>query len=761
MTDNLIATGKKDEEIFLKDYPDKVIEAAEYIDRMDKAVKFTGVIPEPKADSNVTPGEEDLYTVDEIKQFINETETTYRLLKEATKEFSAAKHDGFETDNVYVPRGISELYLIGSGVYNKRTIRSLKTSDAIIKASRGYPVVSSKVTFILSIAAMKMQKEKVNFSEEVKSLLTTIVNTFHPNIAGELIIALDSVNLLYYLLGDERLTFIRQLYETLVMREGIFITQDKDYFTNGFSAGFTTEDLIGYKMGRFVFDKPEQLLDDKNHFNWFDTIFNVPAYENFKKSIYTDILFDMIYNDESEGSTLVVMNKANRIIRQAVTDWIKAPDLSKRPEQPEPFQYINMPAYLKSIYSHALHTIGDMDAYIGSYEAAKESTEKEYKAVKEAWDKEAHEKKMSEEDKEKLRKELHSFKESKDKAYSEYLEHLREKSHIEFLFLEILGNEKVVEKAFDLDLIAYILAFEPDPNNAAQVIHAAVTSLYCKRDFMPLGISAINPYYIHASQGDIISPESKWFARAMSGIANYNMGSHIACAFINLPTEAANVITNVEHTMMKDKIDCALRARFYAKSISISERLAKCDFKAKGVDVAELIELTKTFDITDGDKVNKIVVAASSIIKLIEAGENKPSNPDEAASPQDLAELSSIKYKLTTLKDALIEYVDTDWGFKNIYNELARIFERLGNSQCIPAARADIEADIRQYSWWPRTVQYLHKIVDEDEAKVGKSREETAHENYLDLKPGDLQSGRFKVQYDRLDDRFSNTNPCD
>ena len=124
MTDNLINTSVSDNELFQKEYPDKLINISEYIDRMQQSKMFVGALPKDEE------SEASLFTYEKIKSMIEETISSYDLLK--TRLMSYHKSiGGIETPNVCVSRGLSELYLLSPNAYNKNTITNYSSFDTI------------------------------------------------------------------------------------------------------------------------------------------------------------------------------------------------------------------------------------------------------------------------------------------------------------------------------------------------------------------------------------------------------------------------------------------------------------------------------------------------------------------------------------------------------------------------------------------------------------------------------------------------------
>ena len=754
MTNNLIQQGIEDDKLFKEEYPDKLINASEYVDRMQQSKTFNGFLPKPKENENSVPTEESLFTTNKIISILDETITLYTNIKKALKEHNK-NTKGFETQNIFVSRGISELYLMSPGAYDKKTVALYDSFDTIV-LNDDKTRCCSKVTFILALISSKISefKDINSVKESIRSLLFTIATTFNPSIVANLLSSLMDVGVLDYIFGESLRGLMEELYETLVINEGILLSQDS--YSNKLDCGFRTTDLVAYKLARFVFSNEEEILDDKNHFNWFGTILNPPVYDKYRKDIYTLILLDLIHSRTGRFRTtnrFDHMDNANRIIRKSITDWIKHKDISKRPSVPEVYKYINITPYLKDIYTHALITIGDMPNYIDQYEKIKESSEVEYNAFKKYWDDKC---KNNSETTEEEREKLYTLKKEKEDAYKEYMMRLKHKSLIAFLYQEILSNEKIVAMSFDFDIIAFILCFEPSIDNAMHDTHTAVTALYNKRDFKPLGIDSINPYYCHASEGDIISEDTKLFATLLSGLANYNMGSRIACSFINTPVEAANVISNVEYTSMRSKLTLSNEiSRHVDKAKEIANKLNDCEdlFTEKDKDYFSILfNSLNDYNFYVVESRNNLVVAIN----------NFENNVDYAnyTYKQEFNEMCLLHREYIAIKEGIVAYDETVWGENNIFEQIKKIFERCGSQTAIVTARGDIENDKRQYSFWPRINQYSYPIQDED-ANPPKSKEQTAHESYYDLMPGDLESGRYKIPYERLDDRYSVSKGCD
>ena len=75
MTNNIIELGKYYCLIFQKEYPDKLINISEYIDRMQQSKSFVGAL------SKDEESEASLFTYEKIKSMIEETISSYDLLK--------------------------------------------------------------------------------------------------------------------------------------------------------------------------------------------------------------------------------------------------------------------------------------------------------------------------------------------------------------------------------------------------------------------------------------------------------------------------------------------------------------------------------------------------------------------------------------------------------------------------------------------------------------------------------------------------------
>ena len=131
MTDNLINTSVSDNELFQKEYPDKVINISEYIDRMQQSKVFVGALPKDEE------SEASLFTYEKIKSMIEETISSYDLLKAHLVSYYKSI-GGIEIPNVCVSRGLSELYLLSPNAYNKKNLRIQTYSNLNIEAQSIY-----------------------------------------------------------------------------------------------------------------------------------------------------------------------------------------------------------------------------------------------------------------------------------------------------------------------------------------------------------------------------------------------------------------------------------------------------------------------------------------------------------------------------------------------------------------------------------------------------------------------------------------------
>lgn len=741
---NLIDQSVKDNEIFQERYPDVLVDGSYYVERMADIQSFTGKIPAPEKGSNVATTEINAVSFDKTCNMLDELISQYNKLKEALSKSECFSY------------AVSAGYLLSAGVYDKRDMRAHQSFDTSYTYS-GYGI-TSRVTFVLSLISSHLEKNNDNatnleITNKISTLLFTIAKIFHPQVVSDLfsVIWKNPVEYLFSFSEDLLYSIEKQLYETLVMREGVlYDTYGEKYFKGMGYVGFRNDDFVAEKLAPFVFRTAVEILDDTH--NWFGTIFNPPVYNLYRKSIYTDILKSMVVYDKNE------MVNANRFIRKQVTEWIKTLPIESRPECPNCYKYIDIESYLIGVYETIVRDIPDMNKYISAAEAEKERTEADYNSVKAEIDAAINGK---EHNRKELLAKLKETEEAKKQAYDVYLNMLKYKSLAAFLFEEIFSNEKMINLSVSEDLFYYILTHEPGEDNAMHDVHNLVAALVCKRDFKPTGIPSINPYYLHTEEQDLASENTHKFARVFAGLVNYNMGSRIACACIDTPVEAGIMLSNLEYTVMTGKL--VLANQINSKLSTIMSYLksyydASEDQKSKYITdpIKEVQDMLKQFydggfdfDVGVPESRNDLVVNINLLIKV--------ANEKEAAYVTGATWYSL----LNSLKEDLVGYEDIVWGSENILSQVRGIFQRFGEQESTDTAKNDIGNGHRITSLWPRNHQWEFPIVDNDKDTPGKSRAETDHENYYDLKPGDIKTDRFKTPYEQLDDRFTTSKACD
>ena len=752
---NLIQNAEKDNEIFKTTFPDERLNTAAYVDRIAEIMSFTGVIPAPKEDSNEATTELDIISFDKAKEMFDEMYSAY----------SSLEKEGFQ-----LSYAISQLYLLSSGSYNPKTMRLNYAFDY----TQFRRPLSSRATFVLCLLSSHITHKKAEVTQElkekIKSFLFIVAKVFHPQVVAELFAALfEHRNIFLVEYSEEEFYPIAcELYEALVMREGLLLESLGPKYYEGMSCvGMTDHDLVAYKLSLFVFKDPLDVLDDVNRHNWFNTIFNPSAYNIYRKSLYTNILLNMIESqgnlnfapcDNKEGT---FMDISNRYIREQVTDWIKHVNIEERPDQPDCYKYINISDYLKEIYSYALWNVTDMEAYVAEVEKDKEDTEAAYNEVKEKWDEAGENNKTKAE--EELRKELHEKKEAKDIAYNKYLSKLKHKSLIAFLFEEIFSNEKMIMLSCSKDLLAFITAFEPDEDNSMHDTHNVVMSWLCKREIKELdSVSPINGFSIHANIGDVVDEETVKFTRIMSNIMNINLGSRIATAFINTPIELGNVLSALEYSDMKTKLcvaDTTLQNiyrlipeidSFVDPASEYKEIYDQLDNEVKSA-LNILHDSLKEFNMAIPESRNDIVVYINVLKATV-----------EKTNSIELVEKNLWWYPvLDTVRSELISYDSEVFKSNNILKVIHGIIQHLENKDILDHVNSDVNLGFRHKSFWPRYRQFEIEVEFRDDEV--KPSQEVLHDEFIDIKPGDLQSGYYKKPYKLIcdDDRFTTSKACD
>lgn len=733
---DFIKKSEKQAEIFETTFPKEKVEYSLFSEEMKNILNFDF---------------KDLTNIQNVIEYLHRLTDTYDNVKKAVLEYKKEVNNlDNEPDDVLVSKEISLLYLNNSGVYDKKTNYHYGTNDALYESNNKIGC-SSALTFALYIASLSLNKcedEKNCFliRSSAEQLLYTVANTFHPSIVTNFIrlainnsydtSAEDTTNNILKNIFKERYDIvIKSIFETLVIREGKFLAYNIGY-TPGLNirdkCSISCDDLVFNVLGSYIIKSWKELLDDPNQNNWFNTILGNPVYDRFKKQLFTSVLCDItVFNPNGETNVIDTC----RYLREKVTEWIKLPDLSKRPEIPEPFNYIDITQYMEQLYSYSRYHVGDVEEIVNGFDSRIELLEKQIADTKDS----------TEEDIETSKKNLENLK-SRKKHY------LTLKSLIGFLFLEILSNEKLCDKVFDMDFVLNIMKNEPGIDNAMHDTHSALMSLYSKRDFRPMGIDSINPFFIHKGEGhDVASSEAKCLAKLLSGMTHYNMSSRVAASSVFTFKEFGNAINSIGTSF-------AMAVSYFSKEIKKNIEYFKNHLMPDGkIDkellygVSEKVEkcVERLGEIITDEEVKDIDSLIDDISSKI--AENK--NKEETG-----VEISFIEHYLIIIKQNISDYKDAIGSVENIFIVFNKILKNFTSPQAISTFEQDEHNGKKQYCLWPRPIQHEYPIVKEK--KVSKSIEETHHENFMDLEPGDITSGYYKDPNPRSKSRYTTTKVC-
>ena len=787
MNTDFIKKANQQAKIFETEYPDKSPEYDVFKNEM------RSIIDKDYAD---------LTSVKNTVNFLNNIIELYNNIKDSYLEYYKEKHDGdFIPDNVLIDKQISLLYFNNSGVYNLKDNYTYPTPD-VLKIKKGTTLrtgLSSKFTFALYISSLTIEQCEKNkdknsiklISDLITQLLFTVANIFHPSvIANVLKFAMTNYktpntdtdddnykyekrNILEYLLKDEYEITIKTLFETLVIREGNLLSNRLDY-TPGLvvddKTSVSCDDLVFSVLSGFVIKSFKDILDDSNRNNWFNTILSNPVYDKFKKQLYTNALCNITVNiDSGENETI----NTCRYLREKATEWIKCADLSKRPNLPEPFEYIDITNYLETLYSYSIYHIGDVEATVNKFDAQIKELEDSINKLENPTisaepvevDIDPTEVKEEERNTEDVKENSNASVDessSEDKYLSSKKEKLKEivarkkhyltlKSLIGFLFLEILSNEKLCDKVYTPEFVLYVMMNEPGIDNAMHDIHSAIMALYSKRDFKPMSVPSNNPFFIHYGEGkDVASPEAKYIAKLLSGLAHYNMSSRVVASSVYSFRELGNAIcsTGISFAMYETYFVLTLRNNFkYLTSYVECDNISDKTKKEISDTLHELVNLCDNKKIISEKGVNDVLSVINHLLDEIKhAGDTVPSD------------LLYAEYYSNIIKSAIVDYMDSAYRITNIYKVLYKIVDNTSSDIARDTFLRDKSEGKTQYSLWPRIVQYEYPIIAEDH--VHKTREETHHDNFMDLEPGDITSGYYKDPKPRTKTRYSTTKTC-
>lgn len=721
---------------------------------------------------------------------------TYKYLLDSYEEYFK-KTNRFVSDSFRIPYALS-LKILGSPLYNKRTGYNYRTIDSF-KDFDG-DIFNSRFTYVLDMAFSKISntpdidEDTVNeIYESVKCLLFEVANTFHPNAVANIYYGIFPR--LIHTFGDRCKSDIIQIFETLVIAEGNKLNEE-NYIGNEYK--FT---MVFDMLSEFVFNDVHQILDDVNHYNWFNTILSNSNYNRYRKEFYTKALLNLVIDIEHDiDRNNIKQNNmifANRYIRQKVTEWIKMPDVSKRPEVPEVYNYINIIEYLEKIYEYGLYVVGDIDKRANEFDNLKEDIENSISDIenKIQGTKDENELKDLVDKKEKL-----SIRLSDAKAEEKHM--LTLESLISFVFIEILSNETLADLTVDDDFILSLVMHEPDIDNAMHVTHNNICSLYFKRDYNPAQTAPINPHFVHIGEGTSIASErAKFLAKTMSITANYNAGSRINCSACLTPRELVNLISTLKYSLNK--------VYFYNKNIIINElgyisganniiRNHASMYKERlreilGVKYDEIIEAIDLFD----KEINK---EAEAVFVNIE-GRSEELHNDIVTSLTNMEDMlkrnvkkirdminvgsysgtifNELVFKLGISDQSVPSKVSVDQWFDNKYdNRISNIkeckdslYEAVSGIKNTFKVIDDILNNLSGYivskdvytrdekrdldNLWPIITQVDIPVVGKFDNVKQQTAEEIEHEKFMDIKPGDIKNNKYRTS------RFTSSDSCD
>lgn len=722
-----------------------------------------------------------------IIAFIDNLSNMYKTIGEGYIQHNKAKTE-FNTNDIFIDTGISKLFLTFPGIYDKNSMYMFKSPDMVARQ------LNSNFTFVVDIAAryiMKHLSEKenvTNIRESIMNLFNTTALTFAPSVVADILIAyleddlnvighnktksptdileLSFIDLIFY----DKTSAMKMLFENLVIREGLILSSNNyAYMYNpdlGTDIGFKTSDLVFDKLGKYIIKDPEEILDDHNHNNWWDTILSNSVYNNYKKDLFTRALLNTTVFDSGTEDNVI---KATRFIRKQITDWIKHKNLDERPDMPECFHYISMPTFMRYLYTYGVYHVGDIEFVVNKYDNTIENLEKEIKKDEDGIKviKEELENRKKEENSNKIESVNYEAKLKEDTKELESTKvakkhYLTLKSLIAFLFEESISNEKISQMVFNFDTLLNILVFEPGIDNAMHDTYNGLTSLYVKRDFKPMGFNSINPYFMHYGIGDVLNDDTKYLARLYSGLVHTNNSSRVAMAPVYGFEEAVNVLNMV--TISKIRTNYAMNYNVFNSyrllNVNSSKcySFEKCDPK-EDKDFARFEELKKFID-SEMTKVqnNMLTYNILDVADKLEDDLNFLCDHYKyEGKPYDIEQfieiIKSIKFVEKSYQNILGVYdtVISKFGDNALDKEVDQT-NRLVNN-CKSNGK-------KFFSLWPHIIQDSYPI-DESIDNAPRSTEEVHHENFMDLEPGDIKSERYNTPFERLGDRFSTTKGCD
>lgn len=723
---------------------------------------------------------------DVIVKFIDDLSNMYKTLGEGYFAHNRAE-TSYHANDVFIDSGISKLFLTFPGIYDKNSMYMFKSPDMVANK------VNSNFTFVVDIAAryiMKHLSEKENVNnirESIMDLFNTTALTFAPDVVAELLEVYleDEENViegnkhkskndtpsvsLIDLIFDDKTSAMKMLFENLVVREGIILASnnyaykfDPDCETE---VGFKSSDLVFDKLGKYIIKDPEDILDDHNRNNWWDTILSNSVYTSYRMDLFTRALLNCtVFGTGNEDSVI----KATRFIRKQVTDWIKHKNLDERPRKPECFEYISMPTFMRYLYTYGVYHVGDIEYMVNKFDQTIEKFEKEIKedeagakALKEELEKREKEGNTDPVEAIDYDSRLKEATENLEKTKASKKHYLTLKSLIAFLFEECISNEKISQMVFNFDTLLNILVFEPGVDNAMHDTYNGITSLYVKRDFRPMGFDSINPYFMHYGIGDVLNENTKYLARLYSGLVHTNNSSRVAMAPVYSFDEAVNVLNMV--TISKARTNYANNYNIFKSYQSLSRDLSSMYYSFESYKPEEDKKYARFEDIkkyinSETDKVQENLLSYN-ILDITDKLE------DDLKFLTAHYKYGGKPYAVEQLEEVIKSVKFVEKSYQNILGVYDKVISKFDDSvqeyQGAKILASNCRANGKKFfSLWPHIIQDSYPI-DPAVDNTPRSIEEVHHENFMDLEPGDIDSGRYSTPFERLGDRFSTTKGCD
>ena len=576
---------------------------------------------------------------------------------------------------------------------------NFKTEDAINDPISG-DLIESRLTSILYRANIAFKDEKTSPDEknsicnELRSLIRLIASVSHPTVIGELIsVFLSSKN--YDIVFND--TFKHEIFEYLVVREGILLSKYSDY-KSGESFRYVFS-ILSYYMDF------EPIKIANGSYNWDGTIFANPVYDKDKKEIITKTIVEIISNeynsqlgDFSNSQDVFVPDTPMfidllRYMREEITAWIKTP--KKEDRKPIYFlSIIDMNEFLITIYRLGLQ-IGDMSPQT-----------------------------------DKLREEIEANKDNKEleeRSKERYMRFLKRKSMIGFLFEELGSNADLAYSVYNIEVVSYIMSNQPSLDNAMHDVWNNVTSLFCKRDKSSY-LKAINTCYYHYGKTDISSEEVIPLTKIMNALVSIDNYSILSVSGCRTYEDFIAVYTTILDT-------------FYREIKAIDSNIIGC-IKYLNIKHTEksVIDFTKEIiskykDVTDK---NIIPLLDKDYVRLLTAPDFISNFNSEDAIKQELSEYNECINKLERIVERVFKSLNK---FKDDEVQLSYRNTRRDNRP--------------PKDFWPITCSY-DIPVNRDEELSEENLDERFH---FGMTSEDILSGDYSGKARKS--RMSVNNPCE